>query len=165
MTFFPAHIRQLAEKTLAAARQKKWRIVTAESCTGGLIAAALTEVPGSSDVFDRGFMTYSYESKMDILGVDDATLKEFGAVSEETAVEMADGALDAAPAEIAVAVTGIAGPGGATPGKPVGLVYIGIATREGEMHVTKNNFSGDRAEVRMATVQKALELLLQEMNA
>lgn len=161
---FDGTLSTLAEKVLAAARQKKLKIVTSESCTGGLIAAAITDIPGSSDVFDRGFMTYSYESKVDLLGVDPDTLKEHGAVSEEVAVEMADGALDAAPADISLAVTGIAGPGGATPGKPVGLVYIGIATRDGDIRTVKNNFSGNRSDVRLQTVEKALQELLVEID-
>lgn len=163
-SLFPAHITDLATQVLAAARQKKMMITTAESCTGGLIAASLTDIPGSSDVIDRGFITYSYESKTDLLGVDPDTLAEAGAVSEEIAAEMADGLLDVSPVDITVAVTGIAGPGGGTPDKPVGLVYIGIATRDGVVRTVKNNFKGDRNAVRLQTVEKALRELLAEMQ-
>jgi nicotinamide-nucleotide amidase len=162
-SLFPSNISQLAEKVLSAARAKKLKIVTAESCTGGLISGCLTDIAGSSDVVERGFVTYSNEAKEDMIGVDIDILKEFGAVSAETAAEMADGALDASPADISVAVTGIAGPGGATPQKPVGLVYIGIANRDGAVRTVKCNFSGDRATVRLATVQKALEEVLAEV--
>lgn len=165
MTLFPPHITALAEQVLAAARARKMMLTTAESCTGGLIAASLTEIPGSSDVIDRGFITYSYESKTDLLGVDPDMLVDCGAVSEEVAADMADGLLDVSPVDIALAVTGIAGPGGGTPEKPVGLVYIGIATRDGAVRTVKNNFSGDRSSVRLQTVEKALKELLAEIKA
>ena len=161
---FSNKILTLAETVLTAARKNKLKIITAESCTGGLVAACLTEIAGSSDVVECGVVTYSYQSKIDLLGVDEDTLQEYGAVSEETAAEMADGALDLSPADISVAVTGIAGPGGATPGKPVGLVYIGIATRDGGVRTIQNNFSGSREQVRMATVEKALQELLAEIT-
>lgn len=154
--------RDMAETVLAAARNAKLQIVTAESCTGGLIAGALTEIAGSSDVFDRGFVVYSYDAKIAQLGVRPETLIDTGAVSHETAAEMAEGAIGASKADIAVAVTGIAGPGGATPDKPVGLVYIATARRGGETVVSKNNFAGDRVAVRSATVSRALEMVLEE---
>lgn len=139
-------------------RTKGWMLVTAESCTGGMISAALTDLAGSSAVFDRGFVTYSNEAKMESLGVSGKTLKEFGAVSPQVAEEMAQGALKNSNAQIAVSVTGIAGPGGGSDEKPVGRVYIGIATDK-TVTVYKNNFTGDRSAVRQQTVDRALTLL------
>jgi len=164
MSFFPQNITELASEVLAAARAKKLRIVTAESCTGGLIGAALTEIAGSSDVVDCGFTSYSYDAKVAQLGIDRATLQKSGAVSGDIALQMVRGALAGSAAEIAVSATGIAGPGGATPDKPVGLVYIGIGNRvNAHSESVKNQFSGDRSAVRMATVEKALHLLKQEI--
>lgn len=164
MSFFPAHITQLAEKTLAAARGKGLKLATVESCTGGLIAGALTEISGSSDVFERGFVTYSNQSKEDLVGVEEDTLIDFGAVSPETAAEMADGALDSSLADIAISVTGVAGPNGGSAAKPVGLVYIAVASSDGSVRTVKNNFTGGRTAVRLAAVQKALELFLEEID-
>jgi nicotinamide-nucleotide amidase len=134
-------------------------LATAESCTGGLVAASITAVAGSSQWFDRGFVTYTNQAKVDDLGVDDATLASHGAVSEETAREMALGALLASNATHALSTTGIAGPGGATPGKPVGMVCFGWAWREnGTPHVRSatHYLDGDRAAVRNAAVEVAL---------
>ena len=149
-----------ARDLLTAARQAKVHIVTAESCTGGLIAALLTEIPGSSDVVERGFVTYSNEAKQELLGVPEELLRTQGAVSEPVCRAMAQGALKNARAEISVAVTGIAGPGGGSPNKPVGLVYIGAASKAGDVIVREYRF-GDigRDQVRLRTVEKALELL------
>jgi nicotinamide-nucleotide amidase len=147
-----------AEALLAQCRAREWRIATAESCTGGLIAACLTAIAGSSDVFDRGFVTYSNESKTELLGVDPALIAHFGAVSEDVVRAMATGALARSPADIAVAVTGIAGPGGGSEDKPVGLVWFGLATRE-SVTSEKRIFPGGRAKVRAATVAHALELM------
>lgn len=166
MSFFPAHVTALSSEVLASARAKKLRIVTAESCTGGLIGAALTEIAGSSDVVDCGFTSYSYDAKVAQLGVDRDTLVKFGAVSDDIARQMVRGALAGSSAEIAVSATGIAGPGGATADKPVGLVYIGIGNRlSGHVDSVKNVFAGDRSDVRMATVTKALQMLKQEIDA
>ncbi|RKP27003.1 competence-damaged protein-domain-containing protein [Syncephalis pseudoplumigaleata] len=126
-------IRALSRSLLDLCRMRKLTIATAESCTGGLVAAALTEIPGSSDVVDRGFITYSNEAKHAMLGVETSTLETFGAVSKETATAMAFGALEHADVDLAVSITGIAGPGGATPGKPVGLVYLAVAARDGRI--------------------------------
>src|ERR1700726_4751052 len=120
---------EMARALIDLCRARKLTIATAESCTGGLVAATLTEIPGSSDVFDRGFVTYSNDAKQAMLGVPAGTLETFGAVSRETAQAMAQGALDRAGADLAVAITGIAGPGGALPGKPVGLVHLAAAAR------------------------------------
>jgi nicotinamide-nucleotide amidase len=141
-------------------RQKKLKIATAESCTGGLLAATLTEIPGSSDVLDRGFVTYSNEAKQAMLGVNATTLASFGAVSRETAEAMAKGALAHAPVDLAVSITGIAGPGGGSPGKPVGLVHFAAASR-GHPLIHQDRHFGDigRAEVRRASVLQALAML------
>lgn len=166
MSFFPEHITKLSSDVLAAARAKKLRIVTAESCTGGLIGAALTEIAGSSDVVDCGFTSYSYDAKVAQLGIDRDTLVQHGAVSGDIARQMVKGALAGSIAEVAVSATGIAGPGGATADKPVGLVYIGIGNRvNAHIGSVKNIFSGDRAAVRMATVEKALLMLKEEIES
>ncbi|MEM8787521.1 MAG: CinA family protein [Pseudomonadota bacterium] len=149
-----------AAKVLAALRDRGWRLATAESCTGGLIAAALTDIPGSSDVLDRGFVTYSNRAKQEMLGVRAETLDTHGAVSEETAAEMAKGALARSDARIAVSVTGIAGPGGATATKPEGLVCFGLATADGvrTRHIAFGALG--RAEVRRLSVDTALDWVL-----
>jgi len=154
----------LSEALGAALAQHGWLVGSAESCTGGLIAAALTAVPGSSAWFDRGFATYSNQAKIDALGVQPHTLATHGAVSESVAREMAAGVLAAAPAvTLAVATTGIAGPGGATPDKPVGMVCFGFARREhygcAAVAITRH-FAGDRARVRRDSVCFALTGLL-----
>ncbi|SFR49401.1 CinA family protein [Litoreibacter janthinus] len=148
-----------AAEVLAAARARGWRIATAESCTGGLIAGALTEVAGSSDVVDRGFITYSNQAKQEMLGVSAVLLEAHGAVSEEVAREMALGALHASGVELAVSVTGIAGPGGSE-FKPEGMVCFGVATSAGVQVETVQFGALGRHEVRCATVDHALDLLL-----
>jgi nicotinamide-nucleotide amidase len=140
-------------------RQAKLRIVTAESCTGGMVAARLTDVAGASDVVERGFVTYSNEAKAEMLGVPTALLGQYGAVSAQVARSMAEGALAHARADVSVAVTGIAGPGGATPGKPVGLVYLALARRGRDTKVERQQYAGDRQAVREAAAQRALDLL------
>lgn len=137
--------------------QQKRTITTAESCTGGLIAATLVNVSGASKVLNEGYITYSNEAKQRLLGVDGNTLEEYGAVSEQTAREMAVGAARAASADMALSATGIAGPDGGTAEKPVGLVYIGCCL-EHETWVEKHVFAGNRAEVRRQTVDAALAL-------
>jgi len=149
-----------AKVVLDVARAASLKITTAESCTGGLIAASLTEIAGSSDVFERGFVTYSNQSKTELLGVPADLITQSGAVSEPVARAMAEGALAHARADIAVAVTGIAGPGGGTADKPVGLVFIGAAKGSNPTIVERHVLPGDRAEIRRTTVQRALELLL-----
>jgi len=152
---------QITTGLLAAAREKNIKIAAAESCTGGLIAALLTEIAGSSDVFDRGFVTYSNQAKEEMLGVPGAMIRQHGAVSESVARAMAEGAIRQSRAQLAVAVTGIAGPGGGTDEKPVGLVHI-AAARAGEATLHRECRFGDigRAEVRRATVKVALEMLV-----
>jgi len=152
--------RALARSLLDLCRMRKLTIVTAESCTGGLVAGALTEIPGSSDVVDRGFVTYSNEAKHAMLGVENATLTTFGAVSKETAVAMAVGALEQADADLAVSITGIAGPGGAVPGKPVGLVHFAVAARDGRITHKEFRFGAiGRSLVRQQSVIEALKML------
>jgi nicotinamide-nucleotide amidase len=157
--FSPALI-ALAKNVLNEARAKHLRIATAESCTGGLIAGLLTEIPGSSDVVERGFVTYSNKAKRDLLGVPGAIITREGAVSKSVACAMAEGALARADAELAVAVTGVAGPTGGTAEKPVGLVHI-AAVRSGRTTVHEEHHFGGigRTEVRLKTVEEALLLL------
>jgi nicotinamide-nucleotide amidase len=152
-------LRRAAVRVLDLCRARSLTVATAESCTGGLVAAALTEIPGSSDVVDCGFIAYSNEAKQLVLDVPAATLAEHGAVSRATAQAMAQGALAQSGADLAVAVTGIAGPGGGSPDKPVGLVHF-AAAREGTLLHREMRF-GDigRAEVRRRSVHVALELL------
>jgi nicotinamide-nucleotide amidase len=148
-----------ARAVLDAFRKRGWMLATAESCTGGLIAGALTEVAGSSDVVDRGFVTYSNEAKADMLGVPAELIATQGAVSAAVAAAMARGAVERSRAEVAVAVTGVAGPGGGTAEKPVGLVWLALARRGRSVATERQLFPGDRAAVRAATVRRALELL------
>ena len=153
-------IRSLAEAVLTRCREKKLMIATAESCTGGLIAGALTDIAGSSDVVERGFVTYSNRAKTEMLGVPAALIAWHGAVSAEVARAMATGVLAHAPVDLAVSVTGIAGPGGGTMDKPVGLVHLAIARRGEKVQNEHHVFPGDRAGIRHATVERALEMLL-----
>ncbi|MBR9842261.1 MAG: CinA family protein [Rhodobacteraceae bacterium] len=154
----------LAADTLAAARARGWQIATAESCTGGMVSAALTDVPGSSDVFERGFVTYTNTAKTEMLGVREATLATHGAVSEEVAREMALGALVNSDADLAVSITGIAGPGGSE-FKPEGRVCFGIATASGCSTETIEFGALGRTEVRNAARNHALDLLLKAASA
>jgi len=154
-------LRGLSETVLGACRQARMKLATAESCTGGMVAAALTDIAGSSDVVERGFVTYSNESKTELLGVPAAVIAAHGAVSAQVATAMAQGALAHAPVDVAVSITGIAGPGGATPGKPVGLVYFAIARKGSEPRVERHNYQGERTAIRMAATERALELLLE----
>ncbi|HET7023236.1 MAG TPA: CinA family protein [Xanthobacteraceae bacterium] len=149
-----------ARALLDLCRRKGLKLAAAESCTGGLLAATLTEIPGSSDVFERGFVTYSNEAKEAMLGVAPPTLAMHGAVSRETAQAMARGALAHAPVDLAAAITGIAGPGGAVEGKPVGLVHLAAAARSGRLILQERKY-GDigRAQVRRASVIDALTML------
>ena len=154
---------RLSAGLLAACRQRRLRLATAESCTGGLIAGCLTEHAGSSDVVDRGYVTYDNHAKVEMLGVREATLADAGAVSEETARQMAEGALARSGCHLAIAVTGIAGPGGATATKPVGLVHLAVAARGLPTAHERQVFAGDRREVRLATVRRSLELALAQL--
>lgn len=163
MGLYPADIEGKAQAIIAAYRDLGWMIATAESCTGGLIAGALTEIAGSSAVVDRGFVTYTNQAKMDLIGVSAKTLEGFGAVSSETAIQMAHGALMRSDAQVAVAVTGIAGPDGGSAEKPVGLVHLALKIRSGLIDHREMRY-GDigRDQVRLATVRTALDMLLAE---
>ena len=158
-------IRKLSEHVLARCRAKKLLLATAESCTGGMIAAALTDIAGSSDVVERGFVTYSNAAKTELLGVSAELIALGGAVSEEVVRAMASGALAHAPVDLAVAVTGIAGPGGGSAEKPVGLVHFGLARRGGALRAEHHVFPGDRDAVRRATVERALQMLIEATEA
>ncbi len=153
-------MKETAKKLCTALKARSLTVTTAESCTGGMIAGAITSVSGSSECFGYGFVTYANDAKSKLIGVKTDTLKKFGAVSYETAKEMAEGALSVSGADIAIAVTGIAGPAGGTEEKPVGLVYISVASKDLETKVYKNLFDGNRDEVRQHTVVRALELTL-----
>ncbi|MDD9899661.1 MAG: CinA family protein [Alphaproteobacteria bacterium] len=166
MSLFPQDIHDQAKQLVADASEKRLGVTTAESCTGGLIAACITDIPGSSDMFDRGFVTYSNDAKMAQISVDRKTLADFGAVSAETAIEMAEGALRNSHADIAVAVTGIAGPTGNTDEKPVGLVYIALVSSKDRNNpvISKHQFDGDRHAIRLSTVKEALQALEREIE-
>jgi len=149
-----------AAEVLEACHRAGLKLVTAESCTGGLVAGALTSIPGSSEVYDRGFVVYSNKAKHELLGVPERLIASVGAVSEDVARAMADGAIARSEGTLSVAVTGIAGPGGATPGKPVGLVHIAAArTGHATLH-QRHQFEGDRDAIRLQAVDAALGLLL-----
>lgn len=146
------------DKLFELLKNNNLTIATAESCTGGMIASQITNVSGSSNFFGTGVVTYSNEAKMKLIGVKKETLEKYGAVSEQTASEMAEGVLKLGEADVSVAVTGIAGPTGGTAEKPVGLVYIGVSGKKGTF-AYKNNFVGNRDEVRRQTVNKAFQIV------
>jgi nicotinamide-nucleotide amidase len=162
---FSDELQASARAIIEECAKRGWMLATAESCTGGLIAACLTEIAGSSAVVDRGFVTYHNDAKRDVLGVDQALLDSVGAVSEEVARAMAEGALAASQAEVAVSCTGIAGPGGATPGKPVGLVHMAVA-RRGQTTQHDRMEYGDigRTVVREMTVRDAFGMVMNAMG-
>lgn len=150
-----------AKQTLVLCRARKWKIATAESCTGGMVSAALTDIAGSSDVFERGFVTYSNQAKIDMLGIKAKTLRDFGAVSEQIALEMAEGARAHSIADLAVSVTGIAGPGGSE-NKPEGRVCFGLAVAQQDTKTHTIDFGPlGRAAVRQAAKDYALELIIE----
>lgn len=150
----------LSEVLLDMCSGKSLTIATVESCTGGMLAACLTAVPDSSAVFERGFVTYSNAAKSELAGVEPALIEQYGAVSAVVAEAMARGTLERTPVDLTAALTGVAGPGGGTTKKPVGLVYIAVANRDGSVEVRETHFPGDRAAVRTASVQVALEMLM-----
>lgn len=153
-------IAQLAQQLGEALKSRQYRLATAESCTGGMVSAAITEIAGSSDWFDRGFVTYSNSAKMDMLGVAQKTLETYGAVSEQTAEEMALGALKNSKAQLACSITGIAGPSGGSPEKPVGTVCFAWAGANFPLIKQTHHFTGDRQAVRQQSVITALQALL-----
>ncbi len=146
-----------------ALREKGWKLVTAESCTGGLVAGAVTDVAGSSDVFDRGFVTYSNDAKTGMLSIPAELIAQHGAVSEAVARAMAEGALQHSQANVAVAVTGIAGPGGGSELKPIGLVHFACATQEKTTHLEMQFGDLGRAVVRQIAVRQALQLVMEAL--
>ena len=152
----------LEEQIVGLLQEKKLTLATAESCTGGMFASRIIDVPGVSEVFKAGFVTYANEAKQNLIGVKEETLAQFGAVSEQTAKEMVLGAIKAGKADMAVATTGIAGPGGGTKEKPVGLVYIACGSADGIV-VERCLFNGSRKEIRQASVEHALGLLFKEI--
>lgn len=162
---FPSDLFTLAKDFIERANQANARIITAESCTGGLIASLLTEISGSSTVIEGGFVTYSNEAKQEMLAVDSTLLQQYGAVSKQVSLAMAEGALDnSSQATISVSVTGIAGPNGGTKEKPVGLVHMATAaTNLPTMH-QPHNFNGNRNEIRLQTVEAAIKLMLQRIT-
>ena len=164
MSLFPRDLLHQAEIVLQQLRARNLTLAIAESCTGGLVSALLTEIPGSSDVFTHGYITYANQAKDDMIGVDRALIRTHGAVSKEVAIAMADGALKTSGASVSVSITGIAGPGGATAGKPVGLVHIASSrTGYSTLHGA-HQFSGDRSAVRLQAVVAALELVQRQLS-
>ncbi len=159
-----AELIELAAQLGRALQAREWKLATAESCTGGWVAKLLTDIAGSSVWFERGFVTYSNAAKQELLDVRAATLKDFGAVSEQAARELASGVLAHSPADVALAITGIAGPGGGSPDKPVGLVWFAWARRSGALRVAQQRFSGDREAVRRQAVIAALQGALRVLN-
>ena len=154
----------LVEKIAVRAKSRGAWLVTAESCTGGWASQALTSIAGSSEWFERGFVTYSNAAKSELLGVPAPLIAKHGAVSAQVARAMAEGALARAPEDVTVAVTGIAGPGGASPGKPVGLVYLAVARKARDTLVERHQFPGDRTAVRLATVEAAFGLIERQLD-
>jgi len=160
-TMLNSELTELASITLIELRAKMLRLATAESCTGGLVAASLTAIGGSSDVFERGWVTYSNAAKEEDIGVPIALIEQHGAVSEQVARAMADGVIESCPADIALSVTGIAGPGGGSEGKPVGTVWFGCARRGQPTHTERHVLPSDRTAIRQASVAIALQLARQ----
>ncbi len=158
-----ASVYQLTSQLGQQLIQRSWQLVTAESCTGGGIAQQITEVPGSSAWYERGFVTYSNISKHEMLGVSPLTLEKYGAVSSQTAKEMVEGALAHSHADLGVAVTGVAGPGGGTLNKPVGTVYIAWQVKSQSSDCGVFHFSGDRSAIRQQTVYQALQILSHQL--
>ncbi len=157
---FSLEIQTLARLVIDDARERSLRIVTAESCTGGLVAAAICAVPGASDVFERGFVAYTNRAKQEMLGVSGDLIADLGAVSEPIARMMAEGAVENSHAHVAIAITGVAGPGGGTPMKPVGTVHFATARANQSVHHRMEIFDLDeRWDIQMAAVQTALEML------
>ncbi|MDH5773093.1 MAG: CinA family protein [Rhodospirillaceae bacterium] len=156
---YPEILIIMVEDLIAVCREKKIKLALAESCTGGLVAGCITSVSGSSDIFDRGFVTYSNQAKIEMLGVSESTLEKFGAVSEETAIAMAEGAIKKSGGELALSITGIAGPGGGSEEKPVGLVHIAVARKNTTTRSERHIFKGNRDRVRIQAVESGLKLL------
>lgn len=159
------NLKQKAEELLTICKTKKILVATAESCTGGMVSSAITDIPGSSEIFDRGFITYSNEAKMEMLGVQAEIIDKYGAVSKETAIAMAEGAIKKSRADISVSITGIAGPGGGSDEKPVGLIYFGFSGRKMAAKHEKHIFDGNRQQVRQKATLQAIEILIKLANS
>ena len=157
-------MQDLAKAVSDTLKKSSRMLVTAESCTGGLVASTLTRIAGSSEIFERGFVTYSNEAKQELLNVKAQTLEEYGAVSEETAKEMAEGALLNSHADIAVSVTGVAGPGGGSDNKPVGMVCFGISDKNGYIDTLTQHFTGSRADIQDHAAKYALSNVLKTLE-
>jgi nicotinamide-nucleotide amidase len=155
----------IANEVFSLLLERKLKLATAESCTGGMVAAAITDIAGSSKVFERGFVTYSNESKTELLGVATASLVQYGAVSAEVALAMATGALSGSHADIAVSITGIAGPDGGSAEKTVGLVHFAVATRNATKHAVQRFGNLTRSEIRLKATEFALSLVLDQLKA
>lgn len=161
---FPDDVLHAAEQILERCRGAGLQVVTAESCTGGLIAGCLTAIAGSSDVVDRGFVTYTNQAKHQMLGVPNSLFDTVGAVSEDVARAMAEGAIRHSDGDVSLSVTGVAGPGGGSDDKPVGLVHMAVGRKNGATLHERHIFSGDRAAVRMATVKFGLSLINKSLD-
>jgi len=157
-------MKTIEEKVVRALQERNYTVATAESCTGGLVAGTILNVSGASAVVNEGYITYSNEAKNRILGVSKETLEHFGAVSEETAREMAEGVAKVADADVGISTTGIAGPGGGTDKKPVGLIYVGCFFK-GQTYVKELHLNGNRENNRKQTVEEALEMTLNKISA
>ncbi|MFZ4541818.1 MAG: CinA family protein [Rickettsiales bacterium] len=164
MSPFSAELQRHAEVLLQSLRGRNLKLTTAESCTGGLLSALLTEIPGSSDVLTHGYITYANAAKTAMVGVKESLLKSKGAVSEEVAIAMAEGALKASGAQVSISITGIAGPGGATKDKQVGLVHLATARTGFKPLHSEQHFSGDRSSIRLQAVAAAMELIGCQLN-
>lgn len=156
--FFNSYLINKVSQIVEELKKKNLKIAFAESCSGGLLSGLFTEISGVSDVLDRSFVTYSNKAKVEMLGVDKDSLDKYGAVSEIIAKQMAKGALKNSDADLALSITGIAGPNGGSKEKPVGLVYIGLAKKDGFVRVRKFNFVGDRSQVRLSVLKNGLEM-------
>lgn len=154
---------ELAQQLGARLQAQSLKIVTAESCTGGMLSQAITSIPGSSAWFERGFVTYSNQSKSDLLNVQSSTIERHGAVSEQVAHEMAEGALTHSQADVSIAITGVAGPDGGTKDKPVGLVWFGFAIKGHGVHCVSQHFAGDRTAVREQATHYALDAIIKKL--
>jgi nicotinamide-nucleotide amidase len=161
---FSAQITGKTHEILKALRNREYKLVTAESCTGGLLSAAITEIPNSSEVFERGYVAYSNDAKIELLTVPTFYIEEFGAVSFQTAVAMAEGALLMSKADVSVSITGIAGPDGGTTRTPVGTVYIAIADRNNKSHYERHNFLGSRHAIREKSMLTAFDMVLKRLE-
>lgn len=165
MSEFDQDIVQAAQRVLDLGNARGKMVATAESCTGGLIGGAITSLSGSSAVYDRGIISYSNEAKNELLNVPEEILAAHGAVSEQTAIAMVKGLLNCSVADVGISVTGVAGPTGGTPEKPVGLVYIGYGSRDGSIQAERCMFDGDRTAIRRQTITRALELAASLLDA